>query len=137
MADSIVNLTFAALVLGIAAVMALLLGAVGLYGALSYVVSQRTQEIGVRMAMGAQAGQVLSMVVTWGSKLVAAGLALGVLGAGALARLLQGLLYGTEPLDAATFSGTVLLLLLVGLVASYLPARRAAMVDPVQSIRVE
>jgi putative ABC transport system permease protein len=136
-ADSILRLTFTALSLGIAALMALILGAVGLYGVLSYVVSQRTQEIGVRMALGAQRGQVQGMVVASGAKLAGLGLVLGVVGAGALTRLLQGLLYGTEPLDPVTFSGMSLLLLGVGLLASWLPARRAAGVDPAASMRME
>ena len=136
-ADSILRLTFTALALGIAALMALILGAVGLYGVLSYVVSQRTQEIGVRMALGAQTGQVQGMVVASGAKLAGLGLVLGAVGAGALTRLLQGLLYGTEALDPVTFTGTALVLLGVGLLASWLPARRAAGVDPVASMRME
>jgi predicted permease len=135
-ADSILRLTFTALALGIAAVMALILGAVGLYGVLSYVVSQRTQEIGVRIALGARAGQVQGMVVASGVKLALLGLALGMLGAGVLTRLLQELLFGTEPLDPVTFAGMSLVLLGVGFLASWIPARRAASVDPVESIRV-
>ncbi len=135
--DSIVRLTFTALALGVAAVMALILGAVGLYGVLSYVVSQRTQEIGVRMALGAQAGQVQGMVVASGARLALLGLVVGVVGAGALTRLLQGLLFGTQPLDPITFAGMSVLLLAVGFLASYLPARKAATVDPVTSMRAE
>ncbi len=111
MAGSIVRLTFTALSLGIAAAVALILGAVGLYGVLSYVVTQRTQEIGVRMALGAQAREVQGMVVASGARLAGLGLVLGLLGAGALTRLLQGLLFGTEPLDPLTFAGVSLLLL--------------------------
>jgi ABC-type antimicrobial peptide transport system permease subunit len=137
MADSIVRLTFTALALGIAAIMALVLGAVGLYGVLSYVVSQRTQEIGVRMALGARSGQVQSLIVASGARLALLGLVAGVVGAGALTRLLQSLLFGTEPLDLVTFIGMSLVLLTVGLLASYLPARKAASVDPVESMRTE
>ncbi len=137
MASSIVRLTFTALALGIAAAMALILGAVGLYGVLSYVVSQRTQEIGVRMALGAEARQVQAMVVASGVRLAGFGLILGLLGAGALTRLLQGLLFGTRPLDPLTFAGVSVLLLGVGLLASFLPARKAARVDPVRSMRLE
>ncbi len=136
-ADSIVRLTFTALALAVAAFMALVLGAVGLYGVLSYVVSQRTQEIGVRIALGAGSGQVQGMVVASGAKLAGAGLVVGVAGAAALTRLLQGLLFGTEPLDPATFAGTALLLLGAGLLASWLPARRAASVDPVASMKAQ
>lgn len=135
--DSIVRLTFTALALGIAAVMALILGAVGLYGVLSYVVSQRKQEIGVRMALGARARQVQGLVVASGAKLAVLGLTVGIMGAWALTRLLQGLLFGTEPLDPITFAGMSALLLAVGLLASYLPARKAASVDPVESMRME
>ncbi len=135
--DSIVRLTFTALALGLASFMALILGAVGLYGVLSYVVNQRTQEIGVRMALGAQAGQVQGMVVASGAKLALIGLVLGMAGAGGLTRLLQGLLFGTQPLDPVTFGGMSVILLGVGLLASYLPARRAATVDPVSSMRAE
>jgi putative ABC transport system permease protein len=137
MAGSILQLTFTMLALGIAAVMALLLGAVGLYGVLSYVVSQRTREIGVRIALGAHTGQVLGMVVSSGVKLALLGLVLGLVGAGALTHLLQGLLFETEPLDPVTFAGMSLVLLGVSLMASWLPARRAAGVDPVQSMRME
>jgi predicted permease len=136
-ADSVVQLSFTMLALGIAAAMALLLGAIGLYGVLSYVVGQRKQEIGVRMALGARAGQVQGMVVASGAKLAAIGLVVGLAGAGALTRLLQGLLFGTEPLDPLTFSAMSVVLLLVGLAASWLPARRAAAVDPVESMRAE
>jgi putative ABC transport system permease protein len=137
MAESILQLTFITLALGIAAVMALILGAVGLYGVLSHVVSQRTREIGVRMALGARTGQVLGMVVASGVKLSLLGLVLGLVGAGALTRLLQELLFGTKPLDPVTFAGMSLVLLGVSLLASWLPARRAAGVDPVQSMRME
>jgi predicted permease len=136
-ADSVVHLSFTTLALGIAALMALILGAVGLYGVLSYVVSQRTQEIGVRMALGAETGQVQSMVVASGAKLAGLGLVAGLAGAAGLTRLLQGLLYGTEPLDPLTFAGTSLVRLAVGLTASYIPARRDAAVDPVESMRAE
>ena len=135
--DSAVQISFTMLALGIAAVMALILGAIGLYGVLSYVVSQRTQEIGVRMALGAQPDTVLKMVVFSGAKIAVLGLIAGLLGSVALTRLLQGLLYETEPLDPITFVGMSLALFIVGLFASYLPARRAAAVDPMESLRME
>ena len=136
-ARSIVRLTFTTLALGVAASMALLLGAIGLYGVLSCVVSRRTREIGVRMAIGARAGQVSRMVLASGARLVVVGLALGIAGASALTRLLQGLLFGTSPLDPVTFSGISVMLLLVGLLASWFPARRAAGIDPARAIRME
>jgi predicted permease len=136
-AESVVQLSFATLTLGVAALLALLLGAVGLYGVLSYAVEQRTQEIGVRMALGARSEQVLEMVVRDGAVTQGVGLLVGLLGAAALTRLLQGLLYGVEPLDPITFAGTSILLLAVGLLAAYLPARRASRVDPTVSMRAE
>ena len=135
--DSIVQLSFTMMTLGVAALMALLLGAVGLYGVLSYAVSQRTREIGVRMALGAERSAVMGMVVAQGARLAVLGLVVGVGGAVLLSRLLRELLYGTPPLDPLTYGGTAVLLLSVGLLASYLPARRAAAVDPTESIRME
>ena len=136
-AESVEQLSFTMLALGVSALMALLLGAVGLYGVLSYLVSQRTQEIGVRLALGAEAAQVRRMVVGHGAKLAAGGLLGGLVVAGGLTRVLQGLLYGTEPLDPTTFTAMSALLLTVGLLASWVPARRASTVDPVESMRAE
>ncbi len=135
--NSLVRLSFTMLALGVASLMALILGAVGLFGVLSYVVSQRTQEIGVRMALGAETTQVERMVVAQGIRLSVIGLGVGLVGAAALTRLLQGLLFGTAPLDPLTFIAMSVLLLGVGLLASYLPARKAAAVDPVESMRIE
>ena len=109
----------------------------GLYGVLSYAVSQRTREIGVRMALGAERSAVMGMVVVQGARLAVLGLVVGVGGAVVLTRLLRELLYGTPPLDPLTYGGTGMLRLGVGLLASYLPARRAAAVDPTESIRAE
>lgn len=135
--DSVLRLSFTMLTLGVAAAMALLLGAVGLYGVLSYLVTRRTQEIGIRLALGAETGQVLRMVVLQGARLVGVGLAVGLLAAFGLAGLLQGLLYGTEPLDPTTFGAMSVVMLVVGMIASYLPARRASSVDPLEAIRME
>ena len=136
-ARSVAQLSFTMLALLVAAVMALLLGTVGLYGVLSYVVSQRTQEIGVRLALGAQPGVVQKMVVMQGAKLAVTGVVIGVVGAGGLTRFMQTLLYGTEALDPLAFGATSALLLLVGLFASYIPARRASAVDPMKSLRMD
>jgi predicted permease len=136
-ANSVVQLSFTMLTLGMAALLALLLGAVGLYGVLSYAVEQRTQEIGVRIALGARAEQVLDMVVRDGARTQAIGLVVGLLVAAALTRLLQGMLFGVAPLDPITFAGMSLLLFAVGLLAACLPARRAAQVDPTVSMRAE
>lgn len=135
--ESVVRLTFTMIALAVSAAMALILGSVGLYGVLSYVVSQRTHEIGLRLALGAGSTQVLKMVVAQGVRLAGLGLALGIAGAAVLTRLLQGLLYGTEPLDIRTFAGMSLVMLVVSLLASYLPARKASAVDPMSSMRME
>jgi len=125
------------LTLGIASALALILGAVGLYGVLSYIVAERTREIGVRMALGAQAGQVRSMVVAEGARVVGAGMLIGVAVALATTRALTGLLFGVPALDPTTFTGMSATMVLVGLLASYLPARRASNVDPMESLRGE
>ena len=133
---STVQLNFTMLTLGVAAVLALVLGAVGLYGVLSYVVAQRTREIGVRMALGAEAGSVRRMVVAQGVKVVAVGILLGLVGAVAATRALASLLYGVGTLDPITFGGVALTMVLVGITASWIPARRASRVDPIRSMQV-
>ena len=118
-------------------VIALFLASIGLYGVMSYSVSQRKHEIGVRMALGAQQRDVLGLVVGQGSRLAAIGLLIGVPAAFGLARLLRGALYGVTPSDVATFVGVVAVLGGVALLASWLPARRAAHVDPAQALRAD
>ena len=118
-------------------VLALLLAAVGLYGVLSYSVAQRTREMGVRIAIGASRGDVLGLVVGRAMRLTAVGLALGVVLAAAAGRLLRSQIFGVSPLDPATFVTVVLLLAAVALVAAYLPARRAAVVDPIIALQAE
>jgi putative ABC transport system permease protein len=119
------------------ALLALFVASIGLYGVMSYLVSQRTQEFGIRMAVGASGGDVLRLVLGRAAKLVSTGICLGLLGAILLARLIASLLYGIGPLDAATFAAVSVLLAAVALLASYIPARRAAKVDPVVSLRYE
>jgi putative ABC transport system permease protein len=126
-----------ALVIGIFAVVALLLAAVGTYGVLSYRVELRTQEIGVRMALGARPADVLGMVLAQGGRLVALGLAGGILLAFAIRRWLASLLFGVTATDPATLVGVALLLALVALAACYVPARRATRVDPLLALRQE
>jgi putative ABC transport system permease protein len=133
--ESVVQFSFTMLTLAIAAVVALLLGAVGLYSVLSYAVSLRTREIGVRLALGAAPAQVLRSVVGRGVAISAAGLAAGALAAVGLTRLLVSLLFETRPLDPLTFAAVAVVLLFVALVASYLPARRAARISPMESMR--
>jgi predicted permease len=134
---SIVEFTFTMLTLGIAAAMALILGAIGLYGVLSYAVTLRTREIGVRVALGAPPSRVMRSVIANGAAIAAIGLVVGLAGAAALTRFLSGLLYETEPLDVPTFAAMSGALFVVALVASYLPARRAASVSPVTAMRAE
>jgi predicted permease len=135
--SSVMQFTFTMLTLGIAAGIALLLGAVGLYGVLSYAVSLRTREIGVRIALGAPPARVKRTVIANAAAITGIGLVAGALGAAALTRFLGGLLYETKPLDLTTFVGMSALLFAVGLVASYLPARRAASVSPMEAMRQE
>jgi putative ABC transport system permease protein len=115
----------------------LVLASLGLYGALSYSVAQRTQEIGVRMALGARTGDVLRLVVGDGIKLTAIGLALGMAGAFAAARVLKSMIYGVSPTDPLTFIVIPLLLIFVALLACWIPARRATKVDPLVALRCE
>ena len=123
--------------LGLAGIMALALGIIGIYGVMSYTVSQRQREIGVRLALGAQRGHVLQMVLQQGTKLALAGVAIGI-GAGlGLTRLMTHLLFGVTAHDPLTFAGVSSLLILVALVACYIPARRAIRVDPVVALRCE
>jgi len=135
--DSMVRLSFTMLTLGIASALALVLGAVGLYGVLSYVVAQRTREIGVRIALGADVAQVRRMVVAQGTRVVAVGVATGLAAALASTRALGNLLFGVAAVDVATFVGMSTFMIAVGLLASYLPARRASSVDPMVSLRGE
>lgn len=116
---------------------ALFLAAIGIYGVMSYTVSQRTQEIGIRMALGAQSGTVIQMILRQGLRLVALGLGLGFAGAWFVALALTGMLHGIEPHDPPTFALVPLLLALVALLACYVPSRRATRIDPMVALRAE
>jgi ABC-type antimicrobial peptide transport system permease subunit len=116
---------------------ALALAAIGLYGMLAYSVSRRTHEIGVRMALGARAGDVVRLVLKQGLPVIVLGIALGVAGVLGLTRFLQNLLYEVQPSDPVTFLCALLLLCCVAVAASYLPARRATRVEPVSALRHE
>jgi predicted permease len=128
---------FAMILLGVFAALALLLSAIGIYGVISYIVGQRRHEIGIRMALGAQPRDIFKLVLAQGGKLALTGILLGAIAALLLTRLMSGLLYGVSAIDPATFAGVAILLVLVGLLACYLPARRAMAVDPLASLRVE
>jgi predicted permease len=134
---SLARTSLTLVMLGIAGAMALLLGAVGLYSVISYSVSQRTREIGIRMGLGAQRRDVLGMVVAQGSKVTLIGLAIGIVGALGLTRFLSSLLYGVKPTDPLTFIGISVLLAAVALLACYIPARHAMKVDPMVALRYE
>jgi putative ABC transport system permease protein len=116
---------------------ALLLAAAGIYGVVSYAVSQRTQEIGIRMALGAQPSQVLRQVLGSGMVLVCIGLAVGLAGAFWTVRLLQSLLFGVSSRDPAIYVAVVLGIVLMGLAANFVPARRAASIDPTRALHFE
>ena len=137
MAASITRPRFVMLLLGLLSLIALVLAAVGIYGLMSYSIVERTHEIGIRMALGAQEADVLRMVVGQGLKLIAVGLFIGVAGAFLLTRLMSSLLYGVSAVDPLTFGAVSLLLTLVALLACYVPARRATRVDPMVALRYE
>jgi putative ABC transport system permease protein len=135
--DSISQRRFNMLLLTLFAATALVMAAVGIYGVLAYAVSRRTQEIGIRMALGAQTRDVLRLIGREGFVLVLIGIAIGLAGALALTRLMSSLLFGVSPTDAATFAAVPALLAAVALAACYLPARRAARVDPTVALRYD
>ena len=117
--------------------MAIILAAVGVYGLISYSVTQRTREIGIRMALGAQARQVMLPVLREGLILALAGIAIGLAGSVATSRVLKGFLFGVEATDPLTYGVVALLLLAVAVLASYIPSRRALRVDPITALRAE
>ncbi|HMY73785.1 MAG TPA: ABC transporter permease, partial [Blastocatellia bacterium] len=136
-ARSVAPQRFIAVLLAIFAGLAIALAVVGIYGVMSYAVSQRTQEIGIRMALGAERFDVLRMILGQGMKLVLIGVALGLAGALGASRVLASLLFGVNATDGGTFAGVASLLVVVALVACYFPARRATKVDPMMALRCE
>jgi putative ABC transport system permease protein len=135
--DSMGRTSFTLIMLAIAAGVALFLGAVGVYGVISYIVAQRTREIGVRMALGAQQAEVRRMVLKQGGALAGLGVVIGLIAASFLTRLMAALLFGVQPIDVPTFGAVALALSGIALLASWLPARRASAVDPVTALRFE
>jgi ABC-type antimicrobial peptide transport system permease subunit len=132
---SMLQLSFTMMTLGVVAGLALLLGAIGLYGVLSYVVAHRTREIGVRMALGATASAVRRMVVSQGARVVVFGVVVGVAVAVAATRLLGTLLFDVKPVDPIVFAAMSVMMIAIGALASYMPARRASSVNPIESLR--
>ena len=136
-ASAAARTSFTLLLLGIASVVALTLGAVGIYGVVAYIVSQRTREIGVRMALGARRDQVVTMMLWQGLRPAVAGVALGIVVAVGAGRVIQGLLYEVQPHDPSTFVSVPLAVLVVVAVACAIPARRASGIAPVEALRGE
>jgi ABC-type antimicrobial peptide transport system permease subunit len=133
-AQSIASQRFSLILLGAFAGVALLLAGIGIYGVLSYLVGQRTREIGVRMALGAQQLDVLRMVMGDGARMTMVGAAIGLVAALALTRLMPSMLFGVRPTDPITFGLVAVVLCGIALLASYVPARRAAKVDPMVAL---
>ncbi len=136
-ADSIARQRFAMMLFSIFAAGALLLAAIGIYGVLSYIVGQRTREVGIRMALGAQRGDVVWAVLRDGAGMTLPGVGIGLVVALGLTRLMSAMLFGVKPTDVVTFASVAVLLCVVALLACYVPARRAAKLDPMQALRAE
>ncbi|HEY3874604.1 MAG TPA: FtsX-like permease family protein, partial [Candidatus Kapabacteria bacterium] len=134
-AASLAARRFSMILFGVFAALALLLASVGIYGVLSYLVTHRTNEIGIRIAIGANRGEVLRLILRQGLNMALIGVVMGLVSALALTRLMAGMLFGVSPTDPLTFAGVAILLMLVALGACYFPARRAMRVDPIVALR--
>jgi putative ABC transport system permease protein len=135
--ESITQPRFNLFLLGLFSTVAMLLSAAGIYGVTAYAVTQRTHELGIRIALGAQVSDVLKMILGQGMAVIGIGMVLGLAASFALVRLLRSLLFGVGENDPLTFVAITLVLLLVALIACYIPARRATKVDPLESLRYE
>jgi ABC-type antimicrobial peptide transport system permease subunit len=135
--DSLTQSRFSMLLLGAFGALALILASIGIYGVISYSVGQRTREIGVRMALGAQRRNVLGLVLGQGARLAGLGIAIGLVAAIGVTRLMASLLFGVAPRDPLTFFAVPVLLMAIALLACYIPARRAMRVDPMVALRYE
>jgi ABC-type antimicrobial peptide transport system permease subunit len=135
--DSMAETSFMLVILGIAASVTLLLGLVGIYGVIAYIVSQRKREVGIRIALGAHSGEVQRMFVARGLILTGIGLVVGLAAAAALMRLMSSLLFGVNPFDPVTYAAVVSGLAVVALLATWLPARAATKIDPMLALRSE
>jgi len=136
-ADSLAQRRFSMILLGTFAALALSLATVGIYGVVSYVVGRRTHEIGIRMALGARRPDILRLILAGAGRLAFIGIAVGLVAALGLTRLMANLLFGVSPRDPLTFVVVPAILILVALVASYVPARRATRVDPMTALRYQ
>jgi ABC-type antimicrobial peptide transport system permease subunit len=136
-AESLARTSFTLVMLAIAGGMALVLGVVGIYGVIAYAVSQRTREIGIRSALGAEPRELKKMFLLHGLALSGVGVVVGLIVAAALGRSMSSLLFGIEPLDPAAYIGAIVVILVAAALASYLPARRAAAVSPLEMLKNE
>jgi ABC-type antimicrobial peptide transport system permease subunit len=136
-AESLARTSFALVMLAIAGSMALALGVIGIYGVIAYVVAQRAREIGIRMALGARRREVRTMFLRHGLRLSAVGVVIGLFAALALTRFLSSLLFGIGPTDAVCYIAAIAVILAAAALASYLPARRASAIDPMQTLKAE
>ena len=135
--DSLAARRFTMILLGVFAAIALMLACIGIYGVISYVAGQRTHEIGIRLALGAQRSDVLKLVLGQGARLALIGVVIGMAASAGLTRLMTAMLFGVSAVDPLTFAGVAVMLTLVAIAACYLPARRAMRTDPIVALRYE